>query len=157
MRSMKWLRTALPGLVLLVQSALPSAAQEPNSETYSRSGRGTRWLEGPEVSIKVLVEAANLGSAEVELGEITLAAKSVSVMHRHGSIEIFYILSGTMDHVVNGASHVLEPGMIGIVRPEDSVVHRVVSEVPVKALVIWAPGGEAERLAGFFAQRPVEE
>ncbi|MCH7475211.1 MAG: hypothetical protein IIA27_11105 [Gemmatimonadetes bacterium] len=42
-----------------------------------------------------------------------------------------------------------------IVRPGDTVVHRVVSDVPVKALVIWAPGGEADRIAGNFRQRPV--
>jgi hypothetical protein len=46
--------------------------------------------------------------------------------------------------------------MVGIVRPGDSVSHRVVSEEPVRALVIWAPGGEVERLARFFEQRPIE-
>ena len=60
-----------------------------------------------------------------------------------------------LDHIVNDMSHVLEPGMVGIVRPGDTVVHRVVSDVPVKALVIWAPGGEADRIAGNFRQRPV--
>ena len=45
--------------------------------------------------------------------------------------------------------------MVGIVRPGDVVVHRVISDVPVKALVIWAPGGEADRIAGNFHQRPV--
>jgi mannose-6-phosphate isomerase-like protein (cupin superfamily) len=74
----------------------------------------------------------------------------------HGRIEIFYILAGRLDHVVNGESHLLRPGMVGIVRPGDEVIHRVVSDVPVKALVIWAPGGEADRIAGFLNERPIE-
>jgi hypothetical protein len=57
---------------------------------------------------------------------------------------------------VNGASHILEPGMVGIVRPGDTVAHGVSSEEPVRALVIWAPGGEADRIAPYFEQRPVQ-
>ena len=29
-------------------------------------------------------------------------------------------------------------------------MHRVLSDEPVRALVIWAPGGEAQRIARFF-------
>lgn len=126
---------------------------------YSKSTKGTRWLEsGNGLAIKVLVEASNLGSGEVELGEITIPAGSGAARqgHRHGAIEIFYILSGELDHIVNGESHLLRPGDVGIVRPGDSVVHRVPGTEPVKALVIWAPGGEAERLAPGFRQRPVD-
>lgn len=76
--------------------------------------------------------------------------------HLHESIEIFYILSGEFDHVVNGRSHVLTPGMVGIVRPGDRVLHRVLSNQPVRAIVVWSPGGEAGRIARFFRQHPVE-
>lgn len=37
--------------------------------------------------------------------------------------------------------------MVGVVKPTDTVLHRVLSDVPVKALVIWVPGGEADRIA----------
>lgn len=76
--------------------------------------------------------------------------------HVHGTHEIFYVLSGTMEHIVNGESAILEPGMIGIVRKGDTVSHKILSDEPVKALVIWAPGGEAERLAQFFTVKPIE-
>lgn len=36
------------------------------------------------------------------------------------------------------------------------VLHRVVGDEPVTAVVIWAPGGEIDRIAGFFEERPVE-
>ena len=46
-------------------------------------------------------------------------------------------------------------GQVGIVKPADSVAHRVPGDEPVKALVIWAPGGETERIAQNFNQRPI--
>lgn len=30
--------------------------------------------------------------------------------HTHGAIEMFYVLSGQLEHVVNGKSYVLGPG-----------------------------------------------
>ena len=67
------------------------------------------------------------------------------------------MLEGTLEHIVNGESVLLEPGMIGIVRKGDTVSHKVPSDVPCKALVIWAPGGEVERLAQFFESKPIEQ
>jgi mannose-6-phosphate isomerase-like protein (cupin superfamily) len=136
----------------------PGRAQQPQTQEYSRATRGTRYLESGGLSIKMLVEAANLGGAEVELGEITFPVGSGANRrsHTHGRVEIFYILSGRLDHIVNERSHVLEPGMVGIVRPGDGVVHRVQGDEPVRALVIWAPGGEADRIAPFFEERPLD-
>lgn len=139
------------GLALLV------LAQGASAQGYERATSGTRVLEGGSgLEIKLLVEEANLGSGEVEIGEITFpAGMSPSRGHRHGAIEIFYVLSGTLDHVVNGASHELTEGMVGIVKPGDDVIHRVVGDEPVRALVIWAPGGEVERIAPGFQERPI--
>lgn len=110
--------------------------------------------------IKVLVEASNLGGADVELAEITFpvgSGASAGAGHQHTSVEILYILTGELNHIVNGTSHVLTAGMVGVVRPGDRVIHRVLSAEPVKVLVIWAPGGEADRIARFFTERPIEQ
>ena len=145
--------------IAFVTSPAPLAAQD-----YERVTEGTRILESPGgLSIKVLVEAANLGGSEVEIGEITFPVGSGATPagadtprgHGHGAIEIFYVLEGTLDHIVNGESHVVEPGGVAIVRPGDQVVHRVVGDAPVRALVIWAPGGEVARIAPGFQERPV--
>lgn len=138
-----------------------AVAQEPETGgvDYARATAGTRWLESDGgLSIKMLVEASNLGGGEVELGEITfpVGAGAQGGGHVHARVEIFYILSGRFDHVVNGESHVLDPGMVGIVRPGDEVIHRVLGDEPVRALVIWAPGGEADRIAGFLRVRPID-
>jgi quercetin dioxygenase-like cupin family protein len=140
-------------VVFLTLAAVPAAAQD-----YDPAGAGTRILEGRGgFSIKMLVEQSNLGGSEVEIGEITFPVGTEGGSgHVHGSVEIFYILTGEFDHIVNGAHHVLRPGMVGIVRPGDEVVHRVLSDEPVRALVIWAPGGEAAGLERFLTERPIE-
>jgi mannose-6-phosphate isomerase-like protein (cupin superfamily) len=74
--------------------------------------------------------------------------------HRHGAVEILYVLEGTMEHVVNGTSYVLTPGMAGVVRPGDDVMHRVRGTTPVRALVIWAPAGELGRIEPQFQPCP---
>ena len=61
--------------------------------------------------------------------------------------EIFYVLEGELEHVVNGESHTLMPGMLAYVKPPDRVNHIVAPDgSPARALVIWAPGGEAARI-----------
>ncbi len=128
-------------------------------EQYEASSRGTRLLEGGNgFAIKMLVERSNLGGGEVEIGEIIFPVGSGQSRrgHVHGTVEIFYVLSGELDHIVNDESHILTPGMVGIVRTGDSVVHRVVGDEPVKALVIWAPGGEIDGIARNLRETPIE-
>lgn len=97
-------------------------------------------------TIRLLLDETNLGGKEIEVGEITFPPGANSGEHPHGSTEIFYILEGELEHVVNGTAHHLKPGMLGFVRPPDQVNHVVRGKDPVKALVIWAPGGEAHRI-----------
>ena len=151
-----FLGAVLAALTIVI--VLGATAATPQSQLgYEPATDGTRYLESRngQLVIKVLVEEANLGSGEVEIAEITFPAGSQGGGHRHGAIEMFYVLSGTLEHVVNGESHMIEPGQVGIVKPGDTVGHRVPGDEPVKALVIWAPGGEVERIAQNFNQRPI--
>jgi len=145
-------------LILSLCCLVPSRAAAQDSTQYRRSSAGTRWLESDAgLSIKVLVESAVLGGSNVEIAEATFLAGMGAgpASHRHGSTEIIYVVAGELDHVVNGESHRLTPGMVGIVKPADTVIHRVVGQAPVKVLLIWAPGGEVERLARVLRQRPI--
>lgn len=114
-------------------------AQTPASRTFVSPNGATE--------LKVLLDKANLGGGEIDVGEMTMPAGLDSAEHAHQSIEIFYVLSGELEHVVNGKSELLKPGMVGFVRPPDRVRHRVPGSAPVKTLVIWTPGGEAGRIA----------
>ena len=127
--------------------APPVRAQQ--ADGYVRASAGTRMLTlGSGTSIKMMLDATNLGSGEIEVAEITFpVGANASAGHRHGAMEIFYVVEGVLGHVVNGEEHRIEPGMVGVVKPGDEVIHRVLGDEPVKAVVIWVPGGEGDRIA----------
>jgi len=135
--------------MLATAPALTASPASAEDDRYPRAGSGTRTLAMPGgTTVKVLLESANLGSDALEVAEITFpAGANPPAVHRHGATEIFYVVEGVLDHVVNGTAHRLEPGMVGIVRPGDEAIHRVASDVPVKALVLRMPGSEATRIA----------
>src|SRR5438876_294803 len=114
------------GACLVCAASHVAAQPAPQPPTYV-SASGTR--------LRVLLDQASLGGAEVEVAEITFAPGSDSGDHVHGATEIFYVLSGELEHVVNGKSVTLGPGMLGFVRPPDGVRHRVKPGAPTKALV----------------------
>lgn len=139
------MKTRFLVLVLLV-FAVGVAVGASLSETQDMALEGETFRSPTGTTLRLLLDERNLGGTEIEIGEITFSPGANSGNHPHGSTEIFYVLSGELEHVVNGKSHRLKPGMIGFVRPPDQVNHVVPGTEPVKALVIWAPGGEAQRI-----------
>ncbi|PCI21087.1 hypothetical protein COB64_01040 [Candidatus Wolfebacteria bacterium] len=118
--------------------------------------KGSRVLTDPTgtVSIKMLVE-----QPDVEIGELYLAeAYGSGALHTHGVNEYIYVTSGELGHTIDGKLHVLKPGMVGVVKPGQQVGHSVLSKGPVKALIVWVPGGEASKLLEVgFKSTPVEK
>lgn len=137
----------LPSLCLILAS-VAGCTEVPDPaayESYEIVSNGTRQFEwdsdnGPGW-IKVLIEESNLGSKGVEIAEIYFPPGWQGQPHPH-ELEIIYVLEGELDHIVNGESHILEPGMIGVVRARDRVVHKTNSEGGVRTLVIWPLGNE---------------
>jgi quercetin dioxygenase-like cupin family protein len=103
-------------------------------------------------TLKLFLDETNVGS-EVTLGEITFPPNSDSGDHKHGAIEMFYIVSGELEHVVNGRSHMLKPGMTGYVKPPDSVRHKT-GPAGAKAVVVWVPGEEGKKIAARWKAEP---
>jgi quercetin dioxygenase-like cupin family protein len=100
--------------------------------------RGVKW--------KLVLDESNLGGKELEAAEVTLPAGTATGAHMHGVVEALYVLSGTYDHEVNGKTYRLTPGMVGVVRPGDTVRHLVPADTgEAKLLILWSPGGEAVR------------
>lgn len=128
------------GAVGLSAQAPPA---RPQGVTY-RSPSGT--------TLRLMIDETNLG-AEVSLGEITFPANADSGEHAHGAIEIFYVVSGELEHVVNGRSQVLGPGMSGYVRPPDKVRHKT-GPAGAKAVVVWVPGQEGRTVASRWQREP---
>ena len=152
--------TAMRYLITLITVTLfgVDVANAQDTASYRRSSSGTRLLENDAgTSIRILVERSVLGDSSVEVAEATLpvGAGAGPASHRHGTTEMIYVISGELDHVVNGTAYRLGPGMVGVVKPSDTVIHRVVGQTPVKVLLIWAPGGEVDRLSQRFRVRPI--
>jgi quercetin dioxygenase-like cupin family protein len=146
-------------MMVLQLSASDAGAQEKSAETpgYAYATKGVVEIKNPLAHWKVLLDESNLGGKELEITELTLPAGRDVGRHRHGALEIFYVLSGTYGHEVNGKLHMLTPGMVGVVRPGDFVRHMVPKESDVKLLVIWAPGGEAKRILDYTKGTPIPQ
>lgn len=156
------LGTGALALVALCLGGSHATAQQggKSAATYARATSGLVEFQSPAGSggvehWKLLLDASNLGGKELEMAELILPAGEVVRSHHHGSVEVIYVLSGTLGHEVNGEMHTLTPGMVGVVRPEDAVRHIVGKEGDARILVIWAPGGEAQKYFGRAKTTPV--
>ena len=137
LRKLSW----CAGLALCLASA--AGAQEKQGTTY-RSPSGT--------TLRLVLDSTNVGK-EISVGEITFPPNSDSGDHAHGAIEIFYVLSGELEHVVNGASQILKPGMVGYVKPPDKIRHKT-GPAGAKAVVMWVPGIEGSKIASRWTKEP---
>lgn len=120
---------------VLAQSGVEYRPLNEEALRESQQGGALEW--------KVLVDAANLGGMETRIAELTFNTDYVGQPHTHDAIEIFYVLSGSFGHNVNGVPGVLEAGEIGICRPGDTIIHSVEGDEPAVVLTIWLPGGAA--------------
>ncbi len=102
--------------------------------------------------LHLILSDANVGP-EVSMGEITFPPNSDSGNHQHAAIEILYVLSGELEHSVNGKVEILRPGMSGFVRPPDKIRHKT-GAAGAKVLVIWVPGDEANKIIARWKKEP---
>jgi quercetin dioxygenase-like cupin family protein len=148
-RVTRW--TLAAGVIVLLGTAGPGGQRVIAGQPATTSAGATYRSPGG-TTLKLLLDQSNLGP-EVSLGEITFPANSDSGEHAHGAIEIFYVLSGELEHVVNGKSQILKPGMAGFVRPPDKVRHKT-GPAGAKAVVVWAPGAEGTTVASRWTRQP---
>jgi quercetin dioxygenase-like cupin family protein len=130
-------------VLLLFSAATASAQAGKTGETYRSPGGST---------LRLFLDCSNVGP-EVSVGELTFPPNADSGEHTHGAIEMFYIVSGELEHVVNGKSYMLRPGMTGYVRPPDRIRHKT-GAAGAKVVVIWVPGDEAKKIAARWTKEP---
>ena len=131
--------------LLLVPFLIGADADRPASAPAPVS-RGEVYQSPGGSKLRILMDREMFGGTELEIGEITFVPNTDSGDHVHGATETFYVLEGELEHIVNGQSIKLGVGMIGTVRPPDKVRHKT-GPSGARALVIWAPLGEAARIA----------
>jgi quercetin dioxygenase-like cupin family protein len=120
-------------LLLSLSGVTASAQAGKTGETYRSPGGST---------LRLFLDSSNVGP-QVSVGELTFPPNADSGEHTHGAIEMFYVVSGELEHVVNGKSYILGPGMTGYVRPPDKIRHKT-GAAGAKVVVIWVPGDEAQ-------------
>jgi quercetin dioxygenase-like cupin family protein len=133
------------GLAATLVAAISLGAQsQPLQGTTYRSPGGT--------TLRLMLDETNVGP-EVTLGEMIFPANQDSGDHQHGAKEMFYVVSGELEHVVNGKSQILKPGMAGYVNPPDKVRHKT-GPAGAKVVVVWVPGDEGQKIAARWKKEP---
>jgi quercetin dioxygenase-like cupin family protein len=120
--------------------------------TAQTDKQGVTYRSAGGTMLRLILDETNVG-AEVSLGEMTFPPNLDSGEHTHGAIEMFYVLSGELEHVVNGKSQILKPGMVGYVKPPDKIRHKT-GAAGAKVVVIWVPGEEAKRIVARWTKEP---
>jgi quercetin dioxygenase-like cupin family protein len=128
----------------IVVSSDRAMGQASTTTTIYRSPGGT--------TLKLMLDDSNVGPA-VTLAEMVFPANTDSGDHQHGAIEMFYVISGELEHVVNGQSHILKPGMAGYVKPPDTIRHKT-GPAGAKVVVVWVPGDEGKKIAARWKKEP---
>ena len=131
-------------IVIAAALAAAAAAQDKLQGTTYRSPAGT--------TLRIMLDDSNVGP-EVTVGEMIFPPNQDSGDHQHGAKEMFYVVSGELEHVVNGKSEILKPGMAGYVNPPDKVRHTT-GAAGAKVVVIWTPGEEGKRIAARWKKEP---
>jgi quercetin dioxygenase-like cupin family protein len=123
------------------------------SSGSAQAGQGVVY-QAPNgaTTMRILLDETNVGP-DVSVAEMTFAPNLDSGEHTHGAIEMFYVVSGELEHVVNGQSQILKPGMAGFVRPPDPVRHKT-GAAGAKVVAIWVPGDEAGKIASRWRRLP---
>jgi quercetin dioxygenase-like cupin family protein len=146
-----------------VRQTFTSSTDDGKTWPVGFDGRYVRQIMVPAVAdatyrspsgstLHLMISDANLGH-DVSVGEITFPPNSDSGDHQHGAIEILYVLSGELEHSVNGKVEILKPGMMGDVKPPDKIRHKT-GAAGAKVLVIWVPGEEANRIIARWKKEP---
>lgn len=137
---------------MIVAALLASAAALAADAPPKPATLGKTYISPGGTVLRPLTDPTMYGGAEIDVGELTFAPNTDSGDHVHGAIETFYVLDGELEHVVNGKSLFLKPGMVGTVRPPDKVRHKT-GAAGAKAIVIWAPGGEMARIVSRWKEQ----
>ena len=130
-------RTIAVASTIALCLTMPGTAQQDPPQRSTGEQQGTVYRAPGGTTLRLILDESNVGS-EVSLGEMTFPPNSDSGDHQHGAIEMFYVISGELNHIVNGKSQILTPGMAGYVKPPDKVRHKT-GPAGAKVVVIWVP------------------
>lgn len=110
--------------------------------------------------LRLLLSSETLGSDGLEIARLTLpggdgitCADKPCQAHQHPVDEILFVVSGRLEHVVEGEVQMIGPGMLAVAPKNSNVVHNVLSEEPLEVLLVWPATGEFDRLVQHYGLR----
>src|SRR5262249_4963453 len=107
----------------------------------------TTYIEPASKSeLRVVIDQHLGGTKDVTVADLVIPPGVDVPDHVHQSTEIFYVLSGELEQTSEGKVQKLTAGMACLVPANSPTHHKGTSKEPVHALVIWAPGGEEQRI-----------
>ena len=132
-------------VLTLTLVSFPTLAQE--IQRFVHPQQAPTYIDPASKStIRVIIDEKLGGTKEVSIAELEIPPGVDVPDHVHQSTEIFYILSGELEQTSEGKVRKLTAGMAALVPANTTTHHKVTSKEPVRALVIWAPGGEEQRI-----------
>ncbi|MBI3250068.1 MAG: cupin domain-containing protein [Deltaproteobacteria bacterium] len=137
----------IASMLALAPMLSPAFAQAAEAARFVRPQQTTTYIEpNSKSTIRVLIDEKLGGTKEVSIAELIIPPGVDVPDHVHQATEIFYILSGELEQTSEGKVQKLTAGMTALVPANTTTHHKVTSKKPVRALVIWAPGGEEQRI-----------
>jgi quercetin dioxygenase-like cupin family protein len=137
---------------MILLSAVLALCLVTGGAAQSEKQQGVTYRAPSGTMLRLMLDESNVGP-DVTLGELTFPPNQDSGDHQHGAIEMFYVVTGELEHVVNGRSEILKPGMAGYVKPPDKVRHKT-GPAGAKVVVVWVPGEEGRRVASRWTREP---
>ncbi len=114
----------------------------------------TTYIEPVSKSeLRVVIDQHLGGTKDVTVADLVIPPGVDVPDHIHQSTEIFYVLSGELEQTSEGKVQKLTAGMACLVPANTTTHHKVTSKEPVHAVVIWAPGGEEQRIVERWQKR----
>jgi quercetin dioxygenase-like cupin family protein len=145
-------RSLVTNLVMLGSFSMLGGLAGAETVLTKSDQQGVTYRSPSGTTLRLILDHANVGP-HVSMGELNFAPNTNSGEHAHGSTEIFYVLEGELEHVVNGKSQFLRPGMAGYVNPPDKVIHKT-GAAGARAIVVWVPGDEAGKIVSRWTKEP---
>jgi quercetin dioxygenase-like cupin family protein len=132
---------------VLISHQASSWAVAEETPRFVHPKQTTTYIEpNSKSTLRVVIDEHLGGTKDVSIAELVIPPGVDVPDHVHQSTEIFYILSGELEQTSEGKVQKLTAGMAALVPANTTTHHKVTSKQPVHALVIWAPGGEEQRI-----------
>jgi quercetin dioxygenase-like cupin family protein len=147
MSSLRACCTFLLTIWVLMWSSFSSQALAEEVQRFVHPKQTTTYIEpNSKSTLRIVIDEHLGGTKDVSIAELVIPPGVDVPDHVHQSTEIFYILSGELEQTSDGKVQKLTKGMAALVPANTTTHHKVTSKQPVHALVIWAPGGEEQRV-----------